>query len=406
MAIDQSQLTTALNAIVEPELGLPLGSIGFLREVRSRRRRARIELALPVAAWPGSDELADEVHRVANAVPGVEEIEFDLTVMRDDERAALRVALRQHMFGVTADQLTDVSDADVPDADVPDTDDGHGHGGHGHAHGGEPETTPVFLQPDSTTRVIGVSSGKGGVGKSTVTVNLAVALARAGHSVGLLDADVYGFSVPKMLGTDHDPIILGDVVIPTSAHGVKCLSMGYFVPDDQPVIWRGPMLHKAIQQFLTDAFWGQPDFLLVDMPPGTGDVALTLADVMPRAEIIVVTTPQAAAQRVAQRSAFAARRLKLSVRGVVENMSWFTGDDGKRYELFGAGGGATLAADLGIPLLGQVPLVAAVRQGADDGRPIVAVDPQSETAQAFIAIADRLASLGPARVYRKELSLR
>jgi ATP-binding protein involved in chromosome partitioning len=400
MAIDQSQLTTALNAIVEPELGLPLGGLGLLREVKVRRRRARIELALPVAAWPGSDELADEVHRVARAVPGVEEIEFDLTVMNDDERAALRVTLRQHMFGVTTDQLLDDPPAGA--------DDGHGHGGHAHgqAHGGEPETTPVFLQPDSTTRVIGVSSGKGGVGKSTVTVNLAVALARAGHSVGLLDADVYGFSVPKMLGTDHDPIILGDVVIPTSAHGVKCLSMGYFVPDDQPVIWRGPMLHKAIQQFLTDAFWGQPDFVLVDMPPGTGDVALTLADVMPRAEIIVVTTPQAAAQRVAQRSAFAARRLKLSVRGVVENMSWFTGDDGTRYELFGAGGGDTLAADLGIPLLGKVPLVAAVRQGADEGRPIVAVDPQSETAQAFIAIADRLASLGPARVYRKELSLR
>ena len=397
MAIDQSQLTAALNAIVEPELGLPLGTLGLLREVRARRHRVRIELALPVAAWPGSDELADEVHRVARAVPGVEEIEFDLTVMHDDERAALRVGLRQIMFGVTADELVDEGE----------TDDGHGHGGHGHGHGhgGEP-ATPVFLQPDSATRVIGVSSGKGGVGKSTVTVNLAVALARAGHSVGLLDADVYGFSVPKMLGTDHDPIILGDVVIPTSAHGVKCLSMGYFVPDDQPVIWRGPMLHKAIQQFLTDAFWGQPDFLLVDMPPGTGDVALTLAEVMPRAEIIVVTTPQPAAQRVAQRSAFAARRLKLSVRGVVENMCWFTGDDGTRYELFGAGGGDTLAADLGIPLLGQVPLVAAVRQGADEGRPIAAVDPQSETAQAFIAIADRLASLGPARVYRKELSLR
>jgi ATP-binding protein involved in chromosome partitioning len=399
MAIDQSQLTAALDAIVEPELGLPLGKIGLLREVRARRRRVRIELALPVAAWPGSDELADEVHRVVLAVPGVEEIEFDLTVMHDDERAALRVALRQEMFGVTREQMEDEPEADDGHA-------GHDHGnGHGHDH--EAETTvPVFLQPDSTTRVIGVSSGKGGVGKSTVTVNLAIALARAGHSVGLLDADVYGFSVPKMLGTDHDPIILGDVVIPTSAHGVKCLSMGYFVPDDQPVIWRGPMLHKAIQQFLTDAFWGQPDFLLVDMPPGTGDVALTLADVMPRAEIIVVTTPQPAAQRVAQRSAFAARRLKLSVRGVVENMSWFTGDDGTRYEIFGAGGGETLAADLGIPLLGRVPLVAAVRQGADEGRPVVAVDRGSETAQSVIAIADRLASLGPARVYRKELSLR
>ncbi len=391
MTIDQSQLEAALNAVVEPELGLPLGDIGLLREVKTRRRRVRIELALPVAAWPGSDELADEVHRVALAVPGVDEIEFDLTVMTDHERAALRGVLRKSMLGAAA--LDDEGD---------EGDDGHGHAGHAHGGGG---AAAAFLEPDAATRVIGVSSGKGGVGKSTVTVNLAIALAKAGYSVGLLDADVYGFSVPKMLGTDHDPIILGDVVIPTSAHGVKCLSMGYFVPDDQPVIWRGPMLHKAIQQFLTDAFWGEPDFVLIDMPPGTGDVALTLAEVMPRAEIIVVTTPQAAAQRVAQRSAFAARRLKLSVRGVVENMSWFTGNDGHRYELFGAGGGDTLAADLGVPLLGKVPLVQAVREGADEGRPIVTDEPDSETAQAFIAIANRLASLGPARVYRKELSL-
>jgi ATP-binding protein involved in chromosome partitioning len=388
MAVDEEQLTAALRAIVEPELGLPLGDIGFLREVRTRRRRARIEVALPVAAWPGSDELADEIHRVAQSISGVEEIEFDLTVMTDEERAGLRTTLRATMLG---------------DAAHHDHDDGDGHG-HGHGHGDD-GATAAFLQPESNTRVIGVSSGKGGVGKSTVTVNLSIALAQAGYNVGLLDADVYGFSVPKMIGADHDPIILGDVVLPTEAHGVRCLSMGYFVPDDQPVIWRGPMLHKAIQQFLTDAYWGQPDFVLVDMPPGTGDVALTLAQVMPRAEVIVVTTPQPAAQRVAQRSAFAARRLKLSVRGVVENMSWFTGDDGARYELFGAGGGATLAADLGVPLFGQVPLVNAVRQGGDDGRPIVVTDPQSETAQAFRSIANKLAALGPARVYRKELSL-
>jgi ATP-binding protein involved in chromosome partitioning len=393
-AADQSELEAALGAIVDPELNLTLGELGLVRSVRPKRRRALLEVALPVAAWPSTDELAEEIHRVALAVPGVEEVELDFVVMGDAERAVLRQRLRAGMLGVDAE-------AEADGGDEP----GDDHAGHGHGHG-HAEPMPAFLGPDASTRVIGVSSGKGGVGKSTVTVNLAIALAQAGHSVGLLDADVYGFSVPKMLGTDHDPVILGDIVIPTSAHGVRCLSMGYFVPDDQPVIWRGPMLHKAIQQFLTDAYWGEPDFVLVDMPPGTGDVALTLAEVMPRAEIVVVTTPQPAAQRVAQRSAFAARRLKLSVRGVIENMSWFTGDDGTRYELFGAGGGATLASDLGVPLLGQVPLVNAVRLGGDEGRPVTAVDPDSETAQAFRSISDKLAALGPARVYRRELTLR
>jgi ATP-binding protein involved in chromosome partitioning len=389
---DQTELEAALGAVVDPELNLTLAELGVVRSVRTKRRRALLEVALPVAAWPSADALAEEIHRVALAVPGVEEVELDFVVMGENERGRLRQLLRAGMLGVD------------PDA-APDDDEGHDHAGHGHGHA-QAAPVPLFLGPDARTRVIGVSSGKGGVGKSTVTVNLAVAMAQAGHSVGLLDADVYGFSVPKMLGTDHDPVILGDIVIPTAAHGVRCLSMGYFVPDDQPVIWRGPMLHKAIQQFLTDAYWGEPDFVLVDMPPGTGDVALTLAEVMPRAEIVVVTTPQPAAQRVAQRSAFAARRLKLSVRGVIENMSWFTGDDGRRYELFGAGGGAALAGDLGVPLLGQVPLVNAVRLGGDEGRPVTAVDPDSETAQAFRTLAEKLAGLGPARVYRRELSLR
>ncbi len=389
MAADQSQLEAALNAVEDPELGLSLGDLGVLRSVRPRRRRVLVEVALPVAAWPGTDELAEAIHRAALVVPGVEEVELEFVVMTDEERTALRHRLRAGMLGADGAEGGDGN--------------GHDHAGHGHA---SAAPMPAFLGPDASTRVIGISSGKGGVGKSTVTVNLAIALAQAGHSVGLLDADVYGFSVPKMLGTDHDPVIIGDIVIPTSAHGVKCLSMGYFVPDDQPVIWRGPMLHKAIQQFLTDAYWGEPDFVLIDMPPGTGDVALTLAEVMPRAEIVVVTTPQAAAQRVAQRSAFAARRLKLSVRGVVENMSWFTGDEGTRYELFGSGGGETLAADLGVPLLGQVPLVNAVRLGGDEGHPVVAVDPDSEAARSLRAIAEKLAALGPARVYRRELNLR
>jgi ATP-binding protein involved in chromosome partitioning len=396
MAAEHSQLEVALGAVEEPEFARTLGDLGLLRTVRARRRRVQVEVALPVAAWPGLEELADSVHRAARSVAGVQEVDLEFVVMTEDERMALRSRLRADMLGLGSGQGVGDGGADAA----------HDHLGHAHPQGQAPAPLPAFLGAEAKTRVIGVSSGKGGVGKSTVTVNLAVALAQAGHRVGLLDADVYGFSVPKMLGTDHDPVILGDIVLPTRAHGVRCLSMGYFVPDDQPVIWRGPMLHKAVQQFLTDAYWGEPDFVLVDMPPGTGDVALTLAEVMPRAEIVVVTTPQAAAQRVAQRSAFAARRLKLSVRGVIENMSWFTGDDGSRYELFGAGGGATLAKDLGVPLLGQVPLVNAVRVGGDEGRPVVAVDPDSETAQAFRSIAEKLAALGPARVYRRELTLR
>jgi ATP-binding protein involved in chromosome partitioning len=243
------------------------------------------------------------------------------------------------------------------------------------------------------------------VGKSSVTVNLAIALAQRGHDVGVLDADVYGFSLPKMLGAVNDPIVLGDTVIPTLAHGVRCVSMGYFVPDEQPVIWRGPMLHKAIQQLVSEAWWDEPDFLLIDMPPGTGDVALTLSEVLPRIEMYVVTTPQAAAQRVAQRSAYAARKLKLSVRGVIENMSWFTGDDAKRYEIFGSGGGARLAQELGIALLGQIPLDTKLREGGDVGEPIVVHDPESEVALAFKALAATIVSQGPARVYRQELKL-
>jgi ATP-binding protein involved in chromosome partitioning len=388
MASDDAPLRTALGAVVDPELGLALSEVGFLREVLSRRHRATVTLAVPVEAWPGADELAAAVEAAGAGVPGIDEIRVETVVMTDAERLALRTRLR--------------ADMEVAAGDGAPAPDGHGHG---HDHGGA-ATSPSFLAPGSATRVIGVSSGKGGVGKSSVTVNLAVALARAGHNVGILDADVYGFSVPKMLGADRDPVVLGDMVIPAASHGVRVLSMGQLVPDDQPVIWRGPMLHKALEQFIGDAYWGTPDFLLVDMPPGTGDVTLTLAQLMPRAEIVVVTTPQSAAQRVAQRSAYAARKLKLSVRGVIENMSWFTADDGTRYEIFGSGGGASLAADLGVPLLGQVPLVPAVRQGGDDGLPAVLADPGGEAAAAFAAVADRLAALGPARVYRRELTLR
>jgi ATP-binding protein involved in chromosome partitioning len=286
-------------------------------------------------------------------------------------------------------------------------DDGHDHG---HSHGGslghEEGRPNKFMEPRSKTRILGISSGKGGVGKSSVTVNLAVALARAGYDVGILDADVYGFSVPKMLGVRSDPLIIGDLVVPPTANGVRCLSMGFFVADDTPVIWRGPMLHKALEQFLVDAYWGEPDFLLIDMPPGTGDVTLSLGQYLTKTEVFVVTTPQPAAQRVAQRSAYAARKLKLAVRGVIENMSWFTGDDGTRYELFGSGGGKLLSEELGVPLLGSVPLVPALREGADEGVPVAVAEPDGEAAAIFAQLAATIAGMGPARVYRRELTVK
>src|SRR6202011_3459237 len=213
------------------------------------------------------------------------------------------------------------------------------------------------------TRVLAVGSGKGGVGKASVTTNLAVALAQRGHKVAAVDADVWGFSMPRMLGIDHPPVVIDDMIVPPEANGVRLISMGFFAREDQPVVWRGPMLHKALEQFLTDVHWDEPDFLVVDMPPGTGDIALSMAQFLPRAEVLIVTTPQPAAQKVAQRAAAMARKVNLSVVGVVENMSWFRGDDGTAYEIFGSGGGEELAHDLEVPLLGRVPLVAGLREG-------------------------------------------
>ncbi len=362
-----ADLRQAIGAITEPQLVRTLAELGFLGAVESDDAGPRVELVLPVEAWPNREWLEDEI---ADVAPGAR---VRVRAMSDDERLGLRNFLRGHMTSEPGP--------------------------------GQHDATPKFLDKLARTRVLGISSGKGGVGKSSVTVNLAIALAQSGHQVGILDADVYGFSLPKMLGADHDPIVLGDTVIPTLAHGVRCVSMGYFVPDEQPVIWRGPMLHKAIEQLVTEAWWDEPDFLLIDMPPGTGDVALTLSEILPRVEMYVVTTPQPAAQRVAQRSAYAARALKLSVRGVIENMSWFTGDDGTRYEIFGAGGGAKLASDLGVALLAQIPLNAQLRVGGDLGDPVVVYEPESDVAQAFVALAAAVVRQGPARVYRQELKL-
>jgi len=375
LAGTDATLSERLGDVVDPELDQPIGPLGYLRQLTIDAAGTRVTLAMPIGAWPSKAAVeAGVVAALADA--GYPDGVVDVVTMTDEERLALRHHLRGEMEAEP---------------------------GPGQHHHGPPP--PKILSPDSSTRILGISSGKGGVGKSSVTVNLAIALRQLGYQVGLLDADVYGFSVPKMLGCDHDPVVLADMVIPTETHGVRCLSMGFFVPDDQPVIWRGPMLHKAIEQFLGDAFWGNPDFLLIDMPPGTGDVALTLSQVVPRVEIYVVTTPQAAAQRVAQRSAFAARKLKLAVRGVIENMSYFVGDDGTRYELFGAGGGQVLAQDLGLPLLGQVPLVPELRAGGDSGLPITISDPEASASLAFQSIAERIVAQGPARVYRQELKL-
>ena len=254
--------------------------------------------------------------------------------------------------------------------------------------------------------MIAVSSGKGGVGKSSVTTNLAVALAARGHSVAAVDADVWGFSMPRMLGISAPPGLIDDVIVPPEAHGVRLISMGFFAREDQAVIWRGPMLHKALEQFLTDVYWGDIDYLIVDMPPGTGDVSLSIAQFLPRAEVIVVTTPQPAAQRVAQRAAAMAAKVDLQVIGVIENMSWFTGDDGKRYELFGAHGGAQLADELGVPLLGQIPLVPELREGGDTGRPITVTEPDGDVAAVFHDLAEQLdTDLTPTRIYNPELRI-
>ncbi len=401
MAAGESEVRAAVAAVEDPELRRGLGELGMVRSVTSGRRGVAVVVAVPVDRWPGTEELSRRVRAAVAPVAGTADVRVELATMADDERVEFHRRLATGPGG-------EPPPLSGPSGNTPHT---HAHQDAGRAGppgplGHEEGRPNRFLAPGSRTRVLGISSGKGGVGKSSVAVNLAVALAARGRDVGLLDADVYGFSAPKMLGVSRAPVAVDDLLVPPVAHGVRCLSMGFFVSDEQPVIWRGPMLHKALQQFLVDAYWGEPDFLLVDMPPGTGDVALSLGQYLPRTEIVVVTTPQPAAQRVAQRSAYAAKRLKLAVRGVVENMSWFTGDDGTRYELFGSGGGEDLAAALEVPLLGRIPLVPALRQGGDVGVPVRVADPDGEAAAAFDALAAHVDDMGPARIYRRELTVR
>ncbi len=379
MALSAELVTEALRPVHDPELHRSIVDLGMVRDITITGGQVGVLVALTVPGCPLKAEIDRRVSEAVLALDGATGATVEFTVMSDEERAALRQSLHGDPAATAGTNPT-----------------------HGHSEG---RVIP-FADPSSRTRVLLIASGKGGVGKSSVTANLSIALARRGNSVAVVDADVWGFSIPRMLGVDRPPTVIDDMLIPPEVHGVRCISMGFFAREDQPVIWRGPMLHKALEQFLTDVFWDEPDFLVVDLPPGTGDISLSLSQFLPRSEVYVVTTPQPAAQRVAQRAAFMAKQVNLTVRAVIENMSWFTGDDGKRYELFGAGGGAELAERLEVPLLGQIPLVPALREGSDNGRPIVAVDPSSEAARIFAVMAERIeVELAPTRRYNRELKL-
>jgi ATP-binding protein involved in chromosome partitioning len=379
MAVTETDVIDVLRPVEDPELHRSIVDLGMVRTITIDGGAVEVQVALTVAGCPLRNEITNRVTTAVRALPSIESVGIDFTVMTDDERAALRERLHGDP-GATAGT----------------------HQGHGHAEG---RAIP-FADPSSKTRCLMIASGKGGVGKSSITTNLAVALAQQGHSVAVVDAEVWGFSIPRMLGVHRPPVVIDDMLVPPESFGVRCISMGFFAQEDQPVIWRGPMLHKALEQFLTDVFWDDPDFLLVDLPPGTGDISLSLAQFLPRGELYVVTTPQPAAQKVAQRSAFMAEKVNIEVKGVIENMSWFTGDDGVRYEIFGSGGGAALAERVGVPLLGQVPLVSVLREGADGGRPIVAVDPDNEASIAIKGIASRTAvELAPTRRFHPELKI-
>jgi ATP-binding protein involved in chromosome partitioning len=354
----ESAITAALATVDDPEIRRPITELGMVRDVVIRADgTVRVGLLLTVAGCPLKDKLRTDITAAVGAVPGVAGVEIDFGVMTPEQRKDLQSSLR----GATAEPV-------IP-----------------------------FAQPGSRTRVYAVASGKGGVGKSSVTVNLAAALATRGLSVGVVDADIYGHSVPRMLGATGKPTQVEQMIMPPSAHGVKVISIGMFTPGNAAVVWRGPMLHRALQQFLADVYWGELDVLLLDLPPGTGDVAISLAQLLPSAEILVVTTPQQAAAEVAERAGAIALQTHQRLIGVVENMSWLELPDGERLEIFGAGGGEAVAASLSrtlgapVPLLGQIPLDTRVRESGDDGVPLVLSTPQAPAAVALRAIADKLA---------------
>ncbi|GEL24184.1 iron-sulfur cluster carrier protein [Pseudonocardia sulfidoxydans NBRC 16205] len=355
----EQSVRAALAKVDDPEIRKPITELGMVKSVAvSDDGVADVAVYLTVAGCPMRDTITTRVTEAVSAVPGIRAVQVELDVMSDEQRTELRRSLR----------------------------------------GDSEEPVIPFAQPGSLTRVYCVASGKGGVGKSSVTVNLAAALAARGLSVGVVDADIYGHSVPRMLGTEARPTKVDNMIMPPQAHGVKVISIGMFVDGNTPVVWRGPMLHRALQQFLADVFWGDLDILLLDLPPGTGDIAISTAQLVPNAELLVVTTPQQAAAEVAERAGSIAMQTRQRLAGVVENMSWMELPDGTRMEVFGSGGGTTVADSLSrtlgapVPLLGQIPLEPKLRECGDTGTPIVLADPESPAGTALRGVADKLAT--------------
>ena len=348
----EQAVANAMQSVIDPELRRPITDLDMVREVSVADGKADISIDLTVAGCPLQNTIKADATKAALEVDGITDAEIHLGVMNEEQRKGLREKLSG------------------PTRQVP------------------------FAQPNSLTRVIAVASGKGGVGKSSVTANLAVAMAKEGLKVGVVDADIYGFSIPRMLGVEHEPTMIDGMIVPPVAHDVKVMSIGMFVPDGQPVVWRGPMLHRALQQFLTDVYWGDLDVLLLDLPPGTGDVALSIAQLLPGSEILLVTTPQIAAAEVAERSGSIAAQTHQRVIGVVENMAYMQTPDGQKIEVFGSGGGemvsARLATVLGYPvdLLAQIPLDVDLRIGGDNGTPVALSD--GPAASALQGLAKKL----------------
>ncbi|MDQ3885431.1 MAG: Mrp/NBP35 family ATP-binding protein [Actinomycetota bacterium] len=350
---------SALDGVDDPEIHRPITELGMVKDVTvSPDGTVNVAVWLTVAGCPMRETITSRVTEAVSAVSGVRAVHVELDVMSDAQRTALRRSLR----------------GDAAEPRIP------------------------FAEPGSLTRVYCVASGKGGVGKSSVTVNLAAAMVQRGRSVGIVDADIYGHSVPGMLGTADRPTQVEKMIMPPSAHGVKVISIGMFTPGNTPVVWRGPMLHRAVAQFLADVFWGDLDVLLLDLPPGTGDVAISVAQLMPNAEILVVTTPQQAAAEVAERAGAISMQTHQRLVGVVENMSWMELPDGSRLDVFGSGGGQAVADSLSrmvgseVPLLGQVPLDQRLRESGDVGVPLVLSDPQAPAAVVLRGVADRLST--------------